>query len=398
MRMSELRAEYEAESQQPSVRWDSAFWRDGVVCIPHSINRTHRLSHSMRAVLILLMDHADEKGEAWPGHDSMALDADLSIRTVERALQELHRTGMVSWQRRGQGKTNIYTLHQDGFEQFIGQEHEIQTRQNDESRPANMTRHHVGSEPATMSGLDTSVWRTKNNQGNKNQRTIPSNICATTKNLDIKKPQETELLSPIPASKQTGNAPPSSAAPPQTEAAETPPDAQLPHAESTPDHDSAPGGPATRPGENTGLPGHSRGMAKLVKVPWVAPEWWEAMTRLDGYRGNNHQAAVDAIRGRCEARGVTPEELVSDWASFYPLGQINFHWKDPVKALCKPRVLDIQIDQMLERKRRGQNAALTSRGMNEKAVLPSRLSAAAKAWRREYNQKRQAMGLPSIGP
>ena len=54
------------------------------------------LNHRARAVYMYLKDHADSKGQCWPGVKTIAADLDLSSSTVRRALDDLCRAGLVS--------------------------------------------------------------------------------------------------------------------------------------------------------------------------------------------------------------------------------------------------------------------------------------------------------------
>ena len=54
------------------------------------------LNHRARAVYMYLKDHADSKGQCWPGVKTIAADLDLSSSTVRRALDDVCRAGLVS--------------------------------------------------------------------------------------------------------------------------------------------------------------------------------------------------------------------------------------------------------------------------------------------------------------
>ncbi len=47
----------------------------------------------------------------FPGQDRLAEDMGMSRSRVTEFVGELQRTGLVTIERRGQGKTNIYTVH-----------------------------------------------------------------------------------------------------------------------------------------------------------------------------------------------------------------------------------------------------------------------------------------------
>lgn len=53
---------------------------------------------------------ADTEGCAFPGRERIAGYLGASTDTVDRALGELRATGWLQWERRGQGRTNLYVL------------------------------------------------------------------------------------------------------------------------------------------------------------------------------------------------------------------------------------------------------------------------------------------------
>ena len=72
------------------------------------------LNHRSRAVYMYLKDHADSKGQCWPGVKTIAADLDLSCSTIRRALNDLCRAGVVSkthrWRENGSYSSNLYQL------------------------------------------------------------------------------------------------------------------------------------------------------------------------------------------------------------------------------------------------------------------------------------------------
>ena len=72
------------------------------------------LSHRARAVYMYLKDHADGKGQCWPGIRTISTDLRLSRSTVKRALDDLYKAGLVSkesrWRENGSHSSNLYRL------------------------------------------------------------------------------------------------------------------------------------------------------------------------------------------------------------------------------------------------------------------------------------------------
>ena len=75
------------------------------------------LPHRARTVCMYLRDCAGG-GSCWPGVKTIARDLHLSLRTVQRALNELECAGYVQRQRRrhrenGRCTSNLYIINED---------------------------------------------------------------------------------------------------------------------------------------------------------------------------------------------------------------------------------------------------------------------------------------------
>jgi len=72
------------------------------------------LPHRAKTVYIYLRDRADASGICWPGVKTIARELKLSPRTVQRALRDLEKAGLVSRQPRfrpnGSFTSNQYCL------------------------------------------------------------------------------------------------------------------------------------------------------------------------------------------------------------------------------------------------------------------------------------------------
>ena len=72
------------------------------------------LSHREKTVYIYLRDRADASGVCWPGIKTIARELELSPRTVQRALGDLERAGLVEKHQRhrknGSLTSNLYRL------------------------------------------------------------------------------------------------------------------------------------------------------------------------------------------------------------------------------------------------------------------------------------------------
>lgn len=65
-----------------------------------SLYQNEELSHRARSVYMYLHDRSDTAGICWPGVKTIAADLKLSRRTVQRALNDLERAGLVTRQPR----------------------------------------------------------------------------------------------------------------------------------------------------------------------------------------------------------------------------------------------------------------------------------------------------------
>jgi predicted transcriptional regulator len=68
------------------------------------------LSANAKVVYAQLLSYAWTNDRCYPGQERMADDLGSTKSTVNRAIIELQETGWLDVERRGQGKTNIYTL------------------------------------------------------------------------------------------------------------------------------------------------------------------------------------------------------------------------------------------------------------------------------------------------
>ena len=72
------------------------------------------LPHRANAVYIYLRDRSTKEGVCWPGIKTIARELKLSPRTVQRAIRDLEKAGLVARQCRyrqnGSLTSNLYTL------------------------------------------------------------------------------------------------------------------------------------------------------------------------------------------------------------------------------------------------------------------------------------------------
>ena len=83
----------------------------GFTQIPNYLLHNHTLTNNAKVVYAKLLSYAWHNNQVFPGQERMAEEIGSSKSTVGRAVQELEEQGWLEIQRRGQGKTNLYTIN-----------------------------------------------------------------------------------------------------------------------------------------------------------------------------------------------------------------------------------------------------------------------------------------------
>src|SRR5260370_42026490 len=82
----------------------------GFAMFPRPIFRSARLSSAAKVAYILLRDYARQDGFAFPGMPTLARLIPASERSLRGYLKELAALGLITIERRGQGRTNRYWI------------------------------------------------------------------------------------------------------------------------------------------------------------------------------------------------------------------------------------------------------------------------------------------------
>ena len=85
--------------------------RGGFTQVPNFILKDPKLSVGAKVAYAMFLSYAWHNASCFPGQDRLAEDMGLSRVRVTQLIAELDRVGLVSIQRRGQGRTNLYTIH-----------------------------------------------------------------------------------------------------------------------------------------------------------------------------------------------------------------------------------------------------------------------------------------------
>ena len=79
--------------------------------VPNFILESKEISVGAKLTYAMMLKYAREEDECFPGQARLAEDMGTSRQSVNRYIQELRKVELISVKRRGQGRSNIYTVH-----------------------------------------------------------------------------------------------------------------------------------------------------------------------------------------------------------------------------------------------------------------------------------------------
>src|ERR1017187_7705537 len=85
--------------------------RGGFTQVPNFILKDPNLSVGYKVAYAMFLSYAWHNDSCFPGQDRLAEELGMSRSRVTEFVGELERAGLVTIERRGQGKTNLYTIH-----------------------------------------------------------------------------------------------------------------------------------------------------------------------------------------------------------------------------------------------------------------------------------------------
>jgi hypothetical protein len=97
-------------SSEGTPRIVAANLRFGFAQVPRPILRAKNLSPKAKLVYSLLLDYAWFEDYVFPSQETMAKELDISINTVQRALDELRAYRLIDWKQQGQNLPNVYSF------------------------------------------------------------------------------------------------------------------------------------------------------------------------------------------------------------------------------------------------------------------------------------------------
>jgi DNA-binding transcriptional regulator YhcF (GntR family) len=111
--------------------------RYGFIQLPRQLLYARNLSYAAKLLYAVLLGYAWQEGSCFPGYRRLCLDMQANEKTVRRYMRELESIRLLSQKRRGQGKTNIYVLHDLRTVKFTVQEPPNFTVQERQNSPGN---------------------------------------------------------------------------------------------------------------------------------------------------------------------------------------------------------------------------------------------------------------------
>ena len=90
--------------------FDSPDLRHGFVQLPLPVLKDNRLSSMDKVVYAVLLSYAWQSRRCFPGRQTIANDAGVSILTISKSIAHLREFNLIEVERRGQGKVNIYHI------------------------------------------------------------------------------------------------------------------------------------------------------------------------------------------------------------------------------------------------------------------------------------------------
>lgn len=100
--------------KEKNIQFDTAFdpvSRGGFTQVPNFILEDPTLSLGAKVVYAMFLRYAWHDDQCFPGQETVSEALGMSRPSVTKYVCELQKAGMISIQRRGQGRTNLYTIH-----------------------------------------------------------------------------------------------------------------------------------------------------------------------------------------------------------------------------------------------------------------------------------------------
>ena len=99
--------------KEKNIKLDTAnpVLQGGFTQVPNFILKDSKLTAGAKVTYAMFLSYAWNNDSCFPGQDRLAEDMGMSRSRVTEFVGELEKAKLITIQRRGQGKTNLYTIH-----------------------------------------------------------------------------------------------------------------------------------------------------------------------------------------------------------------------------------------------------------------------------------------------
>src|SRR3990170_6010290 len=109
--MQHIGAQLESIEQNIKLNTADPIALHGFTQLPNFVLRDPSFSIGAKTMYALFLSYAWHNNFCFPGQDRLAKDIGMSIGSVNAFIKELEGCGLIEITRRGQGKTNLYTIN-----------------------------------------------------------------------------------------------------------------------------------------------------------------------------------------------------------------------------------------------------------------------------------------------
>ncbi len=85
--------------------------KGGFTQVPNFVLKKEGLNPGAKVTYAMFLSYAWHNNRCFPGQERLAKDLGMSQPRVSQFITELEKAKLISIKRRGQGKTNLYTIH-----------------------------------------------------------------------------------------------------------------------------------------------------------------------------------------------------------------------------------------------------------------------------------------------
>ena len=109
--MDHIDAQLEKIEQNLNLNTADPIARYGFTQLPNFILRNPDISIGAKTTYALFLSYAWHNNLCFPGQDTLAKAMGMSIGSINAFVKDLESVGLIEIERRGQGKTNVYTIN-----------------------------------------------------------------------------------------------------------------------------------------------------------------------------------------------------------------------------------------------------------------------------------------------